>query len=153
MAKKATTARWELPTDREPLESEEQKDLVRWFRQKWPGHLIYAVPNGGKRGAREAAKMRTEGVTAGIPDLEIPALRLYIELKRQKTGTTKPEQRVMIAHLNMIDGCEAIVCRGSADAQAAILRRNELLGLPLDVKPQIPAIYHAPPKARKSRGR
>ena len=31
--------------------------------------LFCAVPNGGKRGAREAALMKAEGVSAGVPDL------------------------------------------------------------------------------------
>lgn len=31
--------------------------------------LFCAVPNGGKRGAREAALLKAEGVSAGVPDL------------------------------------------------------------------------------------
>lgn len=31
--------------------------------------LFCAVPNGGKRGAREAALLKAEGVSAGVPDI------------------------------------------------------------------------------------
>ena len=35
--------------DRIPTEHEEQRELVRWFRQTWPGVRIHAIPNGGAR--------------------------------------------------------------------------------------------------------
>ena len=31
--------------------------------------LLYAVPNGGYRNAREAARFKAEGVRSGVPDL------------------------------------------------------------------------------------
>lgn len=44
---------------------------VRWFRLQYPelAPLLFAVPNGGKRNAREAERFKAEGVTAGVADL------------------------------------------------------------------------------------
>lgn len=52
------------------LESQEQRLFVQRFRmdprtRDWPA---CAIPNGGKRGPREAAILKGEGVSAGAPD-------------------------------------------------------------------------------------
>lgn len=52
------------------LESDEQRLFVARFRldaatRKYPA---CAIPNGGRRGAREAVRLKAEGVTAGAPD-------------------------------------------------------------------------------------
>src|SRR5699024_2367061 len=54
--------------------------------------LMYHVPNEGKRSARQGARMRAEGLRAGVPDICLPVPRggysaLYIELK---AGRNKP---------------------------------------------------------------
>lgn len=53
------------------IESQIQQNCVTWFRLQYPkiGRLLFAVPNGGARNAREAAIMKGEGVTAGVADL------------------------------------------------------------------------------------
>lgn len=33
---------------------------------------VFAIPNGGSRNKAEAAKLKAEGVSAGVPDLFIP---------------------------------------------------------------------------------
>lgn len=47
------------------IESQIQKDCVTWFRLQYPkiGRLLFAVPNGGARNAKEAAIMKGEGLT------------------------------------------------------------------------------------------
>lgn len=115
-----TQSRFELPTDREPTEHEEQRDLIRWFRQSFPGVLIFAIPNGGKRGKREAAKLKAEGVTAGVPDLFVPAWDCWIEMKRQRSGRVSPEQRDMHNKLRAL-GHRVVVAKGSHDAQGMLL--------------------------------
>lgn len=52
-------------------ESDLQIACVRWFRLQYPQYarLLFAVPNGGNRNLREAARMKAEGVTAGVADL------------------------------------------------------------------------------------
>lgn len=54
---------------------------VKWFRIIFPDILIFHIPNGGKRDAREARSFKSLGVVAGIPDLFIPEFKLFIEVK------------------------------------------------------------------------
>lgn len=77
-------------------ESELQRACVRWFRMQYPQYLLFHVPNGGKRNAREAARFKAEGVVPGIPDLFLAEARhgfhgLFIEMKAGKNRPT-PEQ-------------------------------------------------------------
>lgn len=55
---------------------------------------IFAIPNGGKRNAKEAYFMKLSGVKSGVPDLFIPLpcgefSGLFIELK---VGKNKPTE-------------------------------------------------------------
>lgn len=62
-------------------EHELQKSCVKWFRLQYPEYtnLLFAIPNGGKRNAREAARLKAEGVTPGVPDLflQLPFIRIH----------------------------------------------------------------------------
>ena len=81
------------PTPSEiPLEHDEQRAFVKWFRAQYPTVLIFAVPNAAMRDYKLAAYLRSEGMFAGIPDLHIPEWRTVIEMKRQKGSTISPEQ-------------------------------------------------------------
>lgn len=59
---------------RKPPSDEEhriQTACVRWFRLKYP-HLfarLFAVPNGGRRDGITGARLKEEGVLAGVADL------------------------------------------------------------------------------------
>lgn len=75
-----------------PLEHEEQKNFVKWFRTKHPTILIFAVPNAALRDYKLAAYLRAEGMVAGIPDLHIPEWKTVIEFKRVKGSTISSEQ-------------------------------------------------------------
>ncbi len=48
-----------------------QVSMVEWFRMKYPSmrHNLFAVPNGGRRDAVTGAKLKAEGVLAGVADL------------------------------------------------------------------------------------
>ena len=87
-----------------------QVSAVNWFRDTYPGVLIFAIPNGGMRNPMIAAKMRREGVTPGVPDLFIPEWRLFVEMK-DIGGRTSKEQREMIAELQRV-GYQCEVCQG-----------------------------------------
>lgn len=76
-------------------EDDEQAMLFDWARLatvagvKIGDHLI-AIPNGGKRNVREAARLKRQGVKAGVSDIQLcyPTTRfhgLWIELKAPKT--------------------------------------------------------------------
>lgn len=76
-----------------PTESQEQIDFVQWFRRKYCPVRMFHIPNGGARSKRTAAKLKSEGVMSGVPDLFIPEWNLWIEMKRTKGGRLSPEQR------------------------------------------------------------
>lgn len=104
-----------------PSEHVEQRDFVRAFRCAYPDVLIFAIPNGGKRGIVLAQKLKLEGVVPGVPDLCIPAWRAWVEMKRRKGGTLSPEQKGVIGYLESI-GYTVIVARGCEDGMAKIMK-------------------------------
>lgn len=105
--------------ERQKTEHEEQRELVRWFRQTWPDVRIFAVPNGGARSKAAAGRLKAEGVLPGVPDLFVPAWRLWVEMKRAKGGVVSPEQKDWIAYLESVGYC-VLVCRGCEDAKGQI---------------------------------
>lgn len=103
-----------------PSEHFEQREFVRWFRQTYPGVRIFAIPNGGARGMAAAARLKAEGVSAGVPDLFIPTWLLWIEMKRQKGGVLSKEQRDWFGYLEGI-GHTVAVAYGCDSAKAKVL--------------------------------
>jgi hypothetical protein len=125
-------------------ESNEQQALIEWAQLQECKYselrLLYACPNGGWRDAREAARLKKEGVKPGVPDLFLPvpgsmkskltpgARRryngLYIEMK---TKGRKPDknQRWWREQLLMQGFCVE-VCYTWTDAKDLIL---EYLGV------------------------
>jgi hypothetical protein len=103
-----------------PSEHDEQVGFVTWWRAKFPGVLIYAIPNGEHRAPSVANRLKAEGVVRGVPDLHVPELRLWIEMKRIKTGRLSPEQGQMIRYLESI-GHTVLVGYGARDASAKVL--------------------------------
>ena len=81
-------------------EAQEQETVVQWC--EWNRIPVFAIPNGGKRDAAEAAHMKRQGVRAGVPDLCIPLARggyhgLVIELKRFRfSGSASTDDSVWI---------------------------------------------------------
>ena len=100
----------------------EQVRLVSWFRKTYPDTRILAIPNGGIRSASAGASLKAEGVSAGVPDLVVPAWLLWIEMKREAGGTVSPAQRDWISYLNSI-GHQVIVGRGFEDAKQQIMKK------------------------------
>jgi hypothetical protein len=105
--------------DRIPTEHEEQRKVVRWFRQTWPGVRIFAIPNGGHRSMATAGRLKAEGVTSGVPDLFVPAWRLWIEMKRIRGGSLSQEQKDWHRYLKSV-GYWVIVGKGAEDAKRQI---------------------------------
>jgi hypothetical protein len=108
-----------MSIDRIPTEHEEQRELVRWFRQTWPGVRIFAIPNGGQRSIATAGRLKAEGVSSGVPDLFIPAWMLWVEMKRVKGGSLSVEQKDWINYLESVK-FYCIVGKGANDAKAKI---------------------------------
>jgi hypothetical protein len=111
-----------------PSEHVEQREVVKWFRQNWPGVVIFAIPNGGLRNPAAALRLKVEGVLPGVPDLFVPEWRLWIEMKRAKGGITSKEQREMLLYLRRV-GYDAIVCAGADEAKRYISGHATRLGV------------------------
>ena len=116
-----------------PLESTEQQDFVGWVKHLHPGIMVFAIPNGGARDKRTAARLKLEGVLPGVPDLMIPEPRrhwhgLFIEMKRQGAGpgAESADQR-QVRHDLMERGYCVRVCAGRYDAYAVFCA---YLGIP-----------------------
>lgn len=108
-------------------EDNEQMILFRWAAMqsgKFPElELLYHIPNGGKRNKAEAARFKSMGVKAGVPDLHLPVARggyhsLYIELKAAN-GRVSENQSEWLAALNQ-QGNKAVVCYGWEQAAQVI---------------------------------
>ncbi len=97
-----------------------QVQLVSWFRREYPTVRIFAIPNGGHRSAPQGAALKSEGVSAGVPDLYVPEWALWIEMKKLTGGVVSPAQKDWIAYLTRIDH-KVIVGRGFEHAKAQIL--------------------------------
>jgi hypothetical protein len=113
------------PVDRE---GQEQAALMTELRIRMPevADLIYHVPNGGHRVKAVAAKLKAQGVKAGIPDLVLPMARggffgLYIEFKATppNDAAISSSQHERIRKLNA-QGYLAVVCRGHFDTMEQI---------------------------------
>lgn len=105
-------------------EHHHQVQFVTWFKRTYPDTTIFAIPNGGKRGALTAAKLKMEGVLPGVPDICIakpvsPYAGLYIEMKKPTKGRLSKEQKDVIAKLQA-DGYRVDVCYGADEAKAAV---------------------------------
>jgi hypothetical protein len=90
--------------------------------------LLYAIPNGGHRHVAVAARLKAEGVKAGVPDLHLPVARgrwhgLYLELKVGRNKPT-PEQAQWHERLRA-QGYAVVVCYGADQALTALQRYLE----------------------------
>jgi len=115
----ATILKKKAVTDRIPTEHEEQREVVKWFRQTFTGVRIFAIPNGGARSITTATRLKVEGVSAGVPDLYVPAWKLWIEMKRVEGGVVDKSQKDWHDYLKSI-GDRVIVCRGADEAKRMI---------------------------------
>jgi hypothetical protein len=90
----------------------EQREFVQWVRQMTP-LLIYAIPNVGTASRQRGLTLKAEGVLAGMPDLHIPELRLWIEMKAAG-GVVSPVQKAIHEKLREFD--QVAVCWSTAEA-------------------------------------
>ena len=108
-------------------ESHEQCSLFSWWNwtsSRWPDAVMFAIPNGGWRSLRTAARLKAEGVLAGVPDIFLAAPRgsshgLFIETKRVHGGPVSKAQRLVMARLEAA-GYACRVCKGFAEAREAV---------------------------------
>lgn len=103
-------------------ESKEQILVVNWMRKNHKNLRIFHIPNGGGRSLVTAARLKLEGVSKGVPDLFIPALKLWIEMKDVKGGIVSEEQKDWIDYLRS-HGYAAEVAKGHDEAIKIIIAR------------------------------
>lgn len=104
-------------------ESRLQTACLKWFRLQYPKELIYAIPNGGRRSAIEAAIMAGEGVTPGVPDLFLARPRfgkagLFIEMKTPKGRLTDRQRQIQQALIYR--DYAVVTCRSFDEFRAAV---------------------------------
>jgi hypothetical protein len=81
------------------IEDDEQRAFFDWCQRKSVNgkplsRVCYAIPNGGNRNSREAARMKAQGVLSGVADVflalaVIPYHGLYIEFKNGDNSLSK----------------------------------------------------------------
>jgi hypothetical protein len=116
-------------------EDQEQALLIKWCKQRTYGgkfldEIIFAIPNGGFRNAREASKLKRTGVRPGVFDLFLPIgnlpspsqpggyYGLFIEMKAGK-GKESPAQLTFAKTVSDL-GYKAVICYGWREAANAI---------------------------------
>lgn len=102
-----------------------QRNCIKWFRYQYPSlsRILFAVPNGGRRGRIEAAIMKAEGVVAGVSDLILlyPSGEyhaLCIEMKTEK-GRQQDSQKEFQQAVERF-GYKYAVCRSFEDFRKTI---------------------------------
>ncbi len=109
-------------------EGMEQKALFSWLAIRHPvaGKLAFHVPNGGHRLKGVAAKLKGQGVKAGVSDLVLPMARggyfgLFIEFKATPPhdAVVSPSQHSFLQGVEL-QGYLGIVCRGLNAAMEVI---------------------------------
>ena len=119
---KAMLAKQKVPQRHRHLEGDIQEACVTWFRYAYPTYLIFAIPNGGTRNAREAAQIKREGALAGVADLIIVADNavLFIEMKTKKNKQQESQKRFQEAVERL--GHRYVVCHSLQEFQLAVER-------------------------------
>jgi hypothetical protein len=100
-------------------EHEEQREFVHVGSSDISRRSHICHPNGGQRSRTTGAKLKAEGVSAGVPDLYIPAWRCWVEMKREKGGKVSAGAERLADIFESI-GDTVIVGHGCEDAQNKI---------------------------------
>lgn len=121
---------------RKPKDEEHriQCACVRWFRLQYPqlNGRLFAVPNGGRRDAITAAKLKAEGVIAGVSDLILLKSNhdygaLLIEMKTLK-GRQRDSQKQWQNLVCADEEYKYVVCHSFDDFKREVddyLKTNE----------------------------
>ncbi len=108
-----------------------QRNLVQYLPYMLPRpHVLFAVPNGGKRSPVEASIMKGLGVKPGVHDLVLLwDRRAFLMEVKASNGVLSPKQ-VEVHEEVVLTGCPSGVVRSLQDA-IAFLRE---CGIPLTLK-------------------
>jgi hypothetical protein len=120
MQERITAAEYQKIAASEHGEQEALFQRCENFYAEYPElRLLYAIPNGGLRDKRVAAKLKAEGVKKGLPDICLPIARkgyhaLYIEMKKHN-GRVSIEQKAWLEVLRL-NGYQAVSCYSQEQA-------------------------------------
>ena len=101
-------------------EHSEQVGFCQWFSYKYPGVVMFSIPNGELRAKSVAVRLKKEGLTRGVPDLFIPSWKLFVEMKRSSGGKVSDEQFKMMMYLKEC-GYDCIIGYGAEDASRKVM--------------------------------
>jgi len=104
-------------------EDDEQAALFDWAAHYPVLEWLHAIPNGGNRDPREAARLKRQGVKKGVSDIFLPLPRdgyhgLYIEMKRRRRdgyAALRPGQQQFLDDMQK-QGYKTAVCYGADEA-------------------------------------
>ena len=98
-----------------------QASIVSYLRAVLPDCRTFAVPNGGLRGKREAARLKRTGVLAGVPDVVILASggqAYLVEVKADKGSLSEAQKEFKLWMVN--EAVPHAVVRSIDDVRAAL---------------------------------
>lgn len=124
-------------------ESKIQHICVNWFRRTFPhvAGLLFAVPNGGWRGARAGAQMVYEGQVKGVADLILlfpkggkASLCLEMKVPKRKGSSAGKQSDAQKTWQSLVEqhGSTYVVCHGLIEFIDAVCKY-----LQTDPRPQI----------------
>jgi hypothetical protein len=127
-------------------EHAQQTALFMWAAQHKDDYpeltLMFAIPNGGLRNMATAARLKAEGVKAGVPDIFLPVARLrrnshtgettrwyyhglFIEMKKPRVGKQKADKRsdaqLLTQYALEENHYHCVVCYGYNEARDNLL--------------------------------
>lgn len=111
----------EPPPPRRNDEEKLQRDVLEFLHLALPPDaIVFAIPNGGLRSKKVAARLNGQGVKAGIPDLQViwRGRAFFIELKTA-AGRQSVQQRHMANVLNYC-GANVMLCRSLPEVEASL---------------------------------
>jgi hypothetical protein len=73
------------------IEDDLQMACVQWFNLQYPNVVMFHIPNGGKRDAREGARFKAMGVMPGVADL-------FVMKRKEEPSSFNPERYIHIWH-------------------------------------------------------
>lgn len=113
---------------KEPSESQSQQATVKWWAQyalhrEIPQITLMAFPMQGARTARNGARLKAEGMRAGISDMFLALPRedfagLWIENKTSKGRLT--ETQIAFQNVMARNGYKVVTCRSSDETKKEI---------------------------------
>jgi len=104
-----------------------QVSCFKWFNLAYRDlqGLLFAIPNGGRRDKTTAAKLKAEGVVAGVADLMLAVPNkdyhgLFIEMKTEVRGSRQRESQKAFEKNVTAKGYKYSVCRSFDEFQPLI---------------------------------